>query len=85
MTKEELQALVEKYKRKSDQVYPLDEEKASLYERIAGQLEDDIDNYVNDPYYSSEKEVINDIKELFDEVDNFYDEEDYENMDMLDY
>ena len=84
MTKEELEALVEKYHNKSKQTYPLDEEKAALYERIACQLEDDMDNYINDEYYSSEKEVIDDIKELFDEVDNFYSEEDYENMDMLD-
>lgn len=32
--------------------------------------------------FSTEEDVVNDIKELFDEVDNIYDAEDYENMDM---
>ena len=85
MTKEELERLVEKLERKSERLYPIDEEKAALYERIAGQLEDTIDAYVDDEFIETEKDVINDIKALFDEVDNFYDEEDYENMDMLDY
>ena len=48
------------------------------------QLEDDIETYVDNEMFSTEEDVVNDIKELFDDVDNFYDAEDYENMDMLD-
>ena len=84
MNKEELQGIIEKYQRKSEDVYPSNEEKAALYERIANQLENYIETYVDNEMFSTEEDVVNDIKELFDEVDNFYDAEDYENMDMLD-
>ena len=84
MNKEELQGIIEKYHRKSKRVYPSNEEKAALYERIANQLENDIETYVDDEMFSTEEDVVNDIKSIFDEVDNFYDAEDYENMDMLD-
>lgn len=83
MKKEELQGVIEKYQRKSERVYPLNEEKAAFYERIANQLENDIDTYVDNKMFSTEEDVVSDIKEMFDEVDNFYDAEDYENMDML--
>ena len=82
MKKEELQGIIEKYQRKSERVYSSNEEKAALYERIANQLEDDIETYVDNEMFSTEEDVVNDIKELFDEVDNIYDAEDYENMDM---
>ena len=82
MKKEELQGIIEKYQRKSEHVYPSNEEKAALYERIANQLEDDIETSVDNEMFSTEEDVVNDIKELFDEVDNIYDAEDYENMDM---
>ena len=70
MNKEELQGIIEKYQRKSERVYPSNEEKAALYERIANQLEDDIETYVDNEMFSTEEDVVNDIKELFDEVDN---------------
>lgn len=84
MKKEELQGIIEKYQRKSEHVYHSNEEKAALYERIANQLENDIETYVDNELFSTEEDVVSDIKEIFDEVDNFYDAEDYENMDMLD-
>ena len=84
MNKEELQGVIEKYQRKSERVYPSNEDKAALYERIANQLEDDIETYVDNEIFSTEEDVVNDIKSLYDEVDNFYDAEDYKNMDMLD-
>jgi hypothetical protein len=84
MKKEELQGIIEKYQRKSEHVYPSNEEKSALYERIANQLENDIETYVDNELFSTEEDVVSDIKEIFDEVDNFYDAEDYENMDMLD-
>ena len=84
MKKEELEGIVEKYQELSSRTYPHNEEKASLYERIASHLDDNIEDYIDDEYFTSEKDVVNDIKEIFDEGDNFYDAEDYENMDMLD-
>jgi hypothetical protein len=85
MDKEELEKIIEKCQSLSSKYYQRNnEEKASLYERIAWQLEDDIDSYVDNESFVSEQEVIEDIKNLIDEVDNFYDDEDYENMDMLD-
>ncbi len=85
MNKEELKQIVEKCQSLSSKYYQRNnEDKAALYERIAGQLEYNIDYYTDNESYTSEEDVVEDIKELFDEVDNFYDEEDYENMDMLD-
>ena len=85
MNKEELEHIVERCQSLSSRYDQRNnEEKASLYERIALQLEDDIDYYIDNESYTSEQDVIEDIKNLFDEVDNFYDEEDYENMDMID-
>lgn len=85
MNKEELEQIVEKCQSLSSRYYQRNnEEKASLYERIAWQLENDIDHYIDNEFYTSDQDVIEDIKNMIDEVDNFYDEEDYENMDMLD-
>lgn len=84
MKKEELDNIIEKCRELSSKLYPRNEEKAVLYERIAYQLKDNINDYVDNEYFTTEDEVINDIKESFDEVDNFYNDEDYENMDMLD-
>ncbi len=84
MKLQDLEGIIEKYQNKSAKAYPRNEEKATLYERIANQLEDNINDYVDNKYFTTEEEVINDIKESLDEVDNFYNEEDYENMDMLD-
>lgn len=84
MNRQELEGIVEKYQELSSRTYPHNEEKASLYERIASHLDDNIEDYIDDEYFTSEKDVVNDIKELFGEIDHFYDEEDYENMDMLD-
>jgi hypothetical protein len=84
MKKVELQGIIEKYQRMSENAYQSDEEKGALYERIANQLENDIDTYVDNKMFSTEEDVVDDIKGMLDDVDNFYDDEDYENMDMLD-
>jgi hypothetical protein len=84
MKKEELENLIEKCRELSSKFYPRNEEKGALYDRIAEQLEDNINDYVDDDYFTTEDEVIDDIKNSFIESDNFFTEEDYENMDMLD-
>lgn len=63
MDKEELEKIIEKCQSLSSKYYQRNnEEKASLYERIAWQLEDDIDSYVDNESFVSEQEVIEDIK-----------------------
>ena len=54
-------------------------DKCALFDRIADQLEDDIEMYVDDDYFQSEREIIEDIMESFDEMDNFFDNGDWEN------
>ena len=71
MTKEEIQEIVAKYRRMSDQELKYGADKCAMFDRIADQLEQDIDLYVNDDYFQSEKEIIDDIVELFDEYDRY--------------
>ncbi len=85
MNKEDIEYIIKKYQSLSSRCCQRNnQKKAALYDRIAEQLEYDIDNYIDNDNFTSEEEIIEDIRNLFDTVDNFYDEEDYENMDMLD-
>ena len=73
MTKEEIQEIVAKYRLMSNQELKYGADKCAMYDRIADQLEQDIDLYVDDDYFQSEKEIINDIIDLFDEYDRHSD------------
>ena len=65
MDKEELEKIIEKCQSLSSKYYQRNnEEKASLYERIAWQLEDDIDSYVDNESFVSEQEVIEDNMDM---------------------
>ena len=79
MTKDELLEVVAKYSRMSDKEMKYGADKCALFDRIADQLEDDIEMYVDDDYFQSEREIIEDIMESFDEMDNFFDNGDWEN------
>ena len=81
MTIEEIQEIVAKYRRKSGQELKYGADKCALFDRIADQLEQDIDLYVDDDFYQSEKEIIDDIVELLDEYDRFFDDDDWQNGD----
>ena len=83
MEKEKIETIIEKFKRMSGQERKYGADKCAFFERIAGQIEDNIDIYEDD-YYETEEDIIDDVKESFAQVDDFYDGEDYENMDMLD-
>jgi hypothetical protein len=72
MTNQEIQEIVAKYRRMSNQELEYGEEKCALFERIADQLEADIDLYVDDDCFQSEKEIIDDIVELFDDYDKYF-------------
>ena len=75
MTKEEIQEIIAKYRRMSDQELKYGADKCAMFDRIADQLEQDIDMYVDDDYFQSEKEIIEDIRELFGEHDSYFDDE----------
>ena len=75
MTKEEIQEIVAKYRRMSDQELKYGADKCALFDRIADQLEQDVELYVDDDFYQSEKEIIDDIVELFDDHDKYFGEE----------
>lgn len=83
MEKEKIETIIEKFKRMSGQERKYGADKCAFFERVAGQIEDNIDIYEDD-YYETEEDIIDDVKESFAQVDDFYDGEDYENMDMLD-
>ena len=72
MTQEEIQEIIAKYRRMSNQEVKYGADKCALFDRIADQLEQDIDLYVDDECFQSEKEIIDDICELFDEYDRHY-------------
>ena len=65
----------------SDQELKYGADKCAVYDRIADQLEQDIDLYVDDDYFLSEKEIIDNIVELFDDYDSFFGDEDWQNED----
>lgn len=75
MTKEEIQEIVAKYRRMSDQELKYGADKCALFDRIADQLEHDIDLYVDDDYFQSEKEIVDEIIELFNECDSYFDDD----------
>ena len=63
----------------SDQELKYDADQCALFDRIADQLEDDLGMYVDNDEFQSEKEIIKDIREQFDEYDSFFDDEDWQN------
>lgn len=81
MTKEEIQEIVAKYRRKSNQELKYGADKCAMFDRIVDQLEDDLDLYVDDDFFQSEKEIIDDIIGQFDEYDSFFDDDDWRNGD----
>ena len=83
MTKEEIQEIIAKYRRKSDQEQKYGADKCAMFDRIADQLEQDVELYVDDDFYQSEKEIIDDIVELFDDHDKYFGEE--EELDARDF
>ena len=48
------------------------EEKYAYYDRLAGQIEESFDEYLDD-FYETEEDIVNDIKEQFADVDGDYD------------
>ena len=76
MEREQLESIIEKYKRKSSQELRYGPDKCFFFERVADFIEDNIDEYLD---YDSEEDILFNVKEAFQEVDDFYDDEDLRN------
>ena len=68
MEREEIEKLIEKLRHKSGQDYKYGAEKCAYFDRVAGQIEDDINTY-EDERFETEEDIIEDVNEAFDEVD----------------
>lgn len=74
MEKEQIEKLIEKYKRMSEEGYKYGDGKCAYFERVAAQIEDDINIYEDDAF-ETEQEIIDDVKEAFVDFDDFNVEE----------
>lgn len=72
MERVQLNELIEKYRKMSTQELKYGEEKCAYYDRLAGQIEESFDEYLDD-FYETEEDIVNDIKEQFADVDSDYD------------
>lgn len=84
MTKEEIEAIIEKYRKRSQNVRFYGEEKCFFYEQVAEQILENINTFIDNDDYESEEDIINDVKESFDLQDGIFYDDDYENMDLQD-
>lgn len=74
----QIESIIEKYKRKSSQERRYGPDKCNFFEQIADFIEDNIDEYLDDSY-ETEDDILFNAKEVFLEVDDFYDNEDLRN------
>ena len=77
MNRKQIDELIEKYRKKSTQELKYGEEKCTYYDRLAGQIEESFDEFMDD-FYETEEDIIDSINEQFADVDRDYnfDEED---------
>lgn len=77
MNRKQIDELIEKYRKMSTQELKYGEEKCAYYDRLAGQIEESFDEYLDD-FYETEEDIIDSINEQFADVDRDYnfDEED---------
>ena len=74
MEREQIESIIEKYKRKSSQELRYGPEKCFFFEQVADQIEDNIDEYLDDSY-ETEDDILFNVKEVFMEIDDFYDDD----------
>ena len=77
MDRKKLIELSDSYRKKSQNELKFGEKKCRFFDRVADQLEESFDEYLDDDF-QTEEDIINDIKELFAEVDGDYDFDDEE-------
>ena len=78
MEREQIEEIIEKYQRKSSQERRYGPDKCHFFEQVADFIEDNIDEYLDDSY-ETEDEILFNVKEVFMEVDDFFDDEDLRN------
>lgn len=83
MTENEVKAIVEKYRKMSNNTSFFGYDKCIFFEQIADYIQDDIYRYVDSEDYESEQDIIETVKIEFDMQDNIYDKEDYINMGLI--
>lgn len=71
MERKQIEELIEKYRRMGTQELKYGEEKCAFFDRVADQIEDCIEDYL-DERFETETDILDDIKETFMEVDDFY-------------
>ena len=84
MTKEEINAIAMKYHNMSEQIRRYGEAKCAFFEQIADNIEDKVFNFEDKEDFETEEDVVEFVKESIHSFENFYDDEDLENMDMFD-
>ena len=75
MEREQIEEIIAKYQRKSSQERRYGPDKCHFFEQVADFIEDNIDEYLDDSY-ETEDEILFNVKEVFLESDDFYDDED---------
>ena len=78
MKKDQIESIIEKFKRKSSQYRRYTEDKCAYFEQVADQIEDNLFIYLDD-CFETEEDILDDVKETFAEFDDFYDDEDLRN------
>ena len=76
MEREQIESIIEKYRRKSSQERRYGPDKCYFFEQVADFIEENIDEYLD---YDSEDDILFNVKEVFMEIDDFYDDEDLRN------
>ena len=76
MKKEEIEDLIAKYRKKSSQELRYGADKCAYFERVADNIEDNLHIYIDDDFYKTEEDILDDVNEGFAEIDDFYDDED---------
>lgn len=72
MDRRRLIELIDSYRKKSQNELKFGEKKCRFFDRVADQLEESFDEYLDD-FYATEEDIVNDIKEQFADVDGDYD------------
>jgi hypothetical protein len=72
MERQQINELIEKYRKMSNQEPMYGEEKCAYFDRVAGQIEESFDEFLDD-FYETEEDIIDSINEQFADVDGFCD------------
>ena len=83
MEKEQVLAIVEKYRNKSQDYSTYGANQCALFEQYADIIEENIDIFIEDDYCETEDDVVVFAKETYSLGVDHYDREDYINMGLL--